>query len=134
MDDTDYKKQRSSLILISIAIILYILGDGEIGTKGGVFGGTIIFGKPEILEYAGLVIYLWLNWRYILSSKSLIKRFGSHFGCLLYQSKRLIPRMSVKVKKIRNLFTVAVYCDWHLGYRIQFNLHCNPPLMYVHYS
>ena len=102
MDDTDYKKQRSSLILISIAIILYLLGDGEIGTKGGVFGGTIVFGKPEILERAGLIIYLWLNWRYVLSCKPMIKKFESHFSCLLYQSntyKKYIAEIFEQLKE-----------------------------------
>ncbi|MDH5572128.1 MAG: hypothetical protein OEY89_10205 [Gammaproteobacteria bacterium] len=111
MDDTDYKKQRSSLILISMAIILYILGEGHIGTKGGIFGGTIIFKKPEILEIAGIVIYLWLNWRYALSCKPFIKKFGTHFRYFLYKSSTYKAIITDRFQKLKEKASNASYID-----------------------
>ncbi|NVJ61556.1 MAG: hypothetical protein HWE27_14265 [Gammaproteobacteria bacterium] len=90
MNDSDFSKQRTSLILISLAIILFIHGDGKIGDKGGVLGGSIIFGNPDVLIYAGLSIYLWLVWRYTISSKAPLRLFLNHLKLNIYRHENYI--------------------------------------------
>lgn len=123
MDDTDYKKQRTSLMLISIAVILYVLGEGQIGTKGSIFGGTITFLKPDILEQAGILIYLWLNWRYMLSCKPFLIKFGNHFSYFVYKSDKYKKYVHDNFEKIKEINPSATYLNqcltktkiWHEG-------------------
>lgn len=132
MDDTDYKKQRTSLILISMAIILYVLGEGHIGTKGGIFGGTIIFAKPEILEKAGLIIYLWLNWRYAISCKPFIHKFGNHYRYFLYTSDTYKKYITNNLNTIKEKASTANHINNFIGSTILWNPKGNgtlPPLI-----
>ena len=66
-DVGSYKKARANLILISLAVLLFIFGDGEFG-KAGIFSGSFNFGNKYALPTAGILIFYFLVWRYLLSS------------------------------------------------------------------
>lgn len=86
IDDTDFGRQRISLMILSVAIIMYVVGGGKIGTDGAIFGGTIHFENPDIIIWTGLSLYVWFNWMLLLSSKPHIRKFILNFKYLIYTS------------------------------------------------
>lgn len=84
-DVSDYKKARSNLMLISLAVIIYILGEGMF--KGGSFlDGSIQFENPIILSLAASLIFIFICWRFLLLSSNAIGEFSWDFNTLLYNS------------------------------------------------
>ena len=64
-EDTDsFIKARANLIIISLAIILYILGDGNFNKKGSFLGGSITFGNDNALPIAGIALFFYFLWRW----------------------------------------------------------------------
>jgi len=82
-DDVDYKKARANLILISLAVSVYILGEGQF-SKGSFFGGTIDFGKPIVLSIAASIIFIFICWRFLLSAGDALKEFTWDIWTLIY--------------------------------------------------
>lgn len=86
-DDTDsHKKARANLILISMAVLLFIFGEGEFG-KAGILGGSIEFGNEYALPTAGILMFYFFVWRYLLSSKGVLKEFRWDIWTLFYTNK-----------------------------------------------
>lgn len=67
----DENKKARNLSVISFITILYVLGGGSFNNSGSFLGGSIVFSKPAILEYAGLALLLFYLYRFWLSSKFL---------------------------------------------------------------
>lgn len=89
-DDVDsHKKARANLILISMAVLLYIFGEGKFG-GAGILGGSIKFDNPYALPTAGILIFYFLVWRYLLSVGNALKEFNWEFHALFYTSKTYI--------------------------------------------
>lgn len=87
-DTDDYKKARSNLIMISSVVILYIFGDAKID-KGILFGGSITFGNENALPIAGVLMFIFLFWRFLLSAGDSIKEFRWDYWTLFYSCETL---------------------------------------------
>lgn len=86
-DDKDsHKKARANLILISMAVFLYIFGEGEFG-GAGILGGSIKFHNEYALPTAGSLIFYYFVWRYLLSAKDTLKEFRWDIWTLIYTSE-----------------------------------------------
>lgn len=59
-----FHMQRRNLVASALLIVLYILGDGKVDA-GTLFGGSISFGRPWVLEIAAVVMlgYFWYRFR-----------------------------------------------------------------------
>ena len=85
MDDSGFKSTRLSLIIISIGIIIYILGGGDI--KDGQFlFGTIHFKDTDYVRYAVIIIYAYLFWRFWLYKEEIFGNFGDNFKDYFYRT------------------------------------------------
>ncbi|MCW9025190.1 MAG: hypothetical protein OQK73_11020 [Gammaproteobacteria bacterium] len=85
--DTDFKKQRNLLIVVSIFISVFVLGEGSLVDDGSFLGGSIIFGKPYILKLAVTLIFYYLLFRYLLYSSRIFGRYTHNFKYILYSDK-----------------------------------------------
>lgn len=61
----DENKRGRNLAVLSFAVILYILGGATFNAEGTLFGGSVIFSRAWVLEYASIVLlgfYLYRFW------------------------------------------------------------------------
>lgn len=92
-NDTDNKKARANLILISSAVLLFVYGGGSFGTatessnKISIFGGSMSFSDPNALNTAGVLMFAYMLWRFLLSTGGTIKEFRWDIWTLLYTSR-----------------------------------------------
>ena len=85
-DDVDYKKARANLILISLAVIVFILGEGKF--KGTSFlGGSFTFDKPIVLSIAAATMFYFISWRFLLSTGNALKEFRWDIWTFTYSHK-----------------------------------------------
>ena len=85
--DTDFKKQRNLLIIVSLFISIFVLGEGSLVDDGTFFGGSIIFGKPYILKLAVTLIMYYLLFRYLLYSSRIFGKYIHNFKYIVYSHK-----------------------------------------------
>ena len=83
LDDTDYKKQRSNLMIISMGIIIFILGDGDI-KSASLLGGSVSFGKVNTPYYAVTALYIYMAWRFMIYSKEPLLNFRESYYVNIY--------------------------------------------------
>lgn len=84
-DVSDQQKARANLILISAAVILYIHGGGHF-ERSNFLGGSITFSNKEALPTAGILFFIFIVWRFLLSSGDAIKEFAWDFNKYVYSS------------------------------------------------
>lgn len=89
MDDSDFKKIRTGLMAISVAIIIYIVGGGDI--KGGSFlGGAIVFKRAWVLELTAILLWIYQNYRYWLYSKNTYYEWKCNFFDTIFTHKKYL--------------------------------------------
>jgi len=85
MDDSGFKNTRLSLIIISIGIIIFILGEGTID-KTNIFFGSIDLKDDAPVKWAAVLIYMYLLWRYWMYKYKIMGDFGEEFKRYFYRS------------------------------------------------
>lgn len=85
MDDLDFKKIRNGLMTISIAIIIYVLGGGDV-EKGSLIIGSIKFERPWIIEIFSVIFLIYMTLRYRLYSSELFNQWKVDYYYLFYTS------------------------------------------------
>lgn len=122
IDDSDFGRQRISLMILSIAIIMYVVGGGHIGDKGAIFGGTIKFDNTDVILWTGFLLYVWFNWMLMLSSKPHMRIFLLNFKYFIHSS--------AEYKKIAADFIGKLKSDVYPGFNPQHHLSFS--VMYHH--
>jgi len=82
----DYKKARSNLIIISTAVIIYIYGGGSFN-HAALFGGSMSFSNPNTLPTVGVLMFIFILWRFSLLSGNSVREFRWDVWTLFYTSK-----------------------------------------------
>jgi hypothetical protein len=86
MDEgSDKTCQRRSLVWISGAIIIYVCAGAEFKEEGLLFGGSVELARPWVLEWAGVVFFIFSLYRFTLTPPlkpvSLVAQsFWAHVG------------------------------------------------------
>lgn len=99
MDDSGFKATRLSLMIISIGIIIFILGDGSVN-ETSIFLGSIKLKDTAPVEWAAVLIYMYLLWRYWMYKSHVIGNFGDEFKEYFYSHA---DYTSIALKEIDNL-------------------------------
>ena len=138
VNDNDFKSQRISLMILSIGIIMFTVGDGSVGTEGAIFGGTIHFEHTSVITNTGLLLYVWFNWMLILSVKDNSNEFLLNFKYYLYSSDEYKTIATDFLDKITHTNLYHGYCsENHLSESVMYSTDTNvnnrkpqlPPLL-----
>lgn len=89
MGNTEERQRRAKrLAAFSFVIIVYVISGGSI--NGGVFfGGGVTFEKPELLEYAALIIFMFSVYRYCLAIGNPFKNFTYYLNSHLSKDNEI---------------------------------------------
>ena len=105
--DSNPEKARAGLVAVSILIIIYILGGGDIsqadGTgKASFLGGSITFHNPWILQACVLTMFFYLYFVYKVSIKDNISQFYRDIYVSLLTKQSYIELLTKYIPKLTN--------------------------------
>lgn len=126
IEDGDFRRQRRTLMIVSILLCVYIIGDGSIVTTDGIaslhlpFGIKLHFGRDDLLEYLLLFSVLVSMLRYFITTQAMRKNMVREveysledlsYFFLTAPSSELNSKTKAKLN-IKNKFT-----HWQMSYK-----------------
>lgn len=102
MDQSDQNVEehyRKNLMIVAATVSIYSIAGGGFDSELVIAGAKLKFTNPQYLEYASIVILLFLWWRHWLVSHSVRKSFDSALVCNLATPKEIERKAKETLKE-----------------------------------